>query len=161
MESERNLRPLKNLLMKLRESGNYENIEGFFITEEKLLESLFRLEKIETKKLLRLMIDDVSKYAKGEQLLCIKYYFITLSALVARHLEKTIMTPRKAFAFNFECMMLIDRKLNERNAVGLADELIEFYMYMLTEKKHPLLKHHTVNDVIRYVNAGVESSNDS
>ena len=55
--------------------------------------------------------------------------------------RKNDLTPRKAFAFNVQCMMLIERKLNEGNAVGLADELIEFYMYVLTEKKRPLLKH--------------------
>ena len=63
-----------------------------------------------------------------------KYYFISTSSLVARHLEKTMMTPHKALAFNVECIKLIDRKLNGENAIEFADELIEFYTYVLAER---------------------------
>lgn len=147
----------KEFINEIERTVNYDSIENFFKTEEKLLKHLFQSEKEETKKVLRMMVDDMSMYAKGEQLFYIKNYFITLSSLVARHLEKTLLTPRKAFAFNDTCMLLIEQKLNEKNIVEFADELIEFYTYVLTEKKRPFLKHHTVNSVIHYINGEVES----
>ena len=44
--------------------------------------------------------------------------------------------------------MLIDGKLNENNTIELANDLIEFYTHVLTDKKQPALMHSTVNNVI-------------
>ena len=144
-------------LNEIQKNSNYDTVGNFYLTEEKLLNHLFKSEKSEAKKLLRMIIDDISKYDKNVENISVKYYLITLSALVARALEKTILTPSKAFAFNCTCVMLIERKLSEQNATELADELIEFYIYVLAEKKRPLLKHTTVNNVIDYINEEVEA----
>ena len=145
----------KEFINEIEKTNNYNHIENFFRTEEKMLEHLFRLEKKETQRLLRLMIDDISKDQKK---IDIKYYFITLSSIVARALEKRILTPREAFAFNGICITLIDQKLDSENAVELGDELVEFYTYVLSEKKRPFLRHTTVNSVIHYINEVVEAS---
>jgi len=145
---------LKNLKER-QENG--QNKECLFKTEKKLLDCLFRLEKAETKRHLRTQVALFMEYPVDEAFSHIKYYFVALSSIVARRLEKTILTSSKAFDFNNACIVLIERKLKPNHVMEFADELIEFYSYILTEKKNPLLKHQTVNDVIGYINEELES----
>lgn len=136
---------------------NILNKESFFTTEEKLLEQLFKLEKAEAQKHLRTQVANLMEYPKVEVFSHIKYYCIALSSIVARRLGKTILTPSEAFDFNSTCIVLIEKRLKPNIVMEFADELIEYYMYILTEKKSPQVKHHIVNKVIQYVNSEVES----
>ena len=52
--------------------------------------------------------------------------------------------------------MLIEQRLTMDNAEKLADELIEFYIYIVAERKPSLLMHHTVNKVVQYIDEEVE-----
>lgn len=149
--------PAKEFINEIERAGNYEHVDNFFTMEDQLLEHLFRQEKKETQKILRSILTSISKYDMSEKLVGVKNYFIILSSLVARHLEKTILTPRKAFAFNNTCILLVEQKLNSQNVMELANELIEFYTYVLAEKKNPLLRHNTVNSVIQFINEEVEA----
>ncbi len=135
-----------------------ERIETFFKTEEKLLNHLFHSEKEEAQQIIKVVLDYVATRSENKNFDAIKYYLITLSSIVARRLEKTSHAPNKAFDFNLECFMLIDAKLNETNTVEMADDLIEFYSHVLSDKKQPGLMHNTVNNVIMYINDNVESS---
>ncbi|WP_438313307.1 helix-turn-helix transcriptional regulator [Sporosarcina sp. FA9] len=147
-----------NELINLNEhQTNNLNKESFFTTEEKLLEHLFKLEKAEAQRNLRTQVASMMEYPVIEAFSHIKYYFIALSSIVARRLEKMILSPSKAFDFNSTCIILIENKLKPTIIMEFADELIEFYSYILTGKKNPKMKHHTVNDVIQYINSEIES----
>lgn len=130
----------------------------FFETEERLLTYIYRLEKAEAQKALRLMIENVLRSTKEDKLKGITYYFVTLSGIVARYMRKNHLTTGKAFGFNQTCIMLVEEKLTEDNMVDVGDELIEFIIYMIADRKPPLLKHHTVNNVLQFINSEVESA---
>ena len=147
----------KELIREIERNGNYNGIDHLFVAEEKLLNHLFQLEKEEARQMIRLIIDAVSKHREKGQQEVIKYYFITLSSLIARHLEKGRLTARAAFAFNVTCCTLIDMNLKEHNFLEVADELIEFYLYVLAEKKLPTLMHNTVNRVLYYIDEDIKS----
>ena len=53
--------------------------------------------------------------------------------------------------------MLIDEKQHEQNIAELAEELLEFYIQALTDKKMPALSHKTVNQVILFIHDRVKS----
>ena len=135
-----------------------QRIAEFFETEGRLLKYLYRLEKVEAQKVIRLMIDNVYETTKGDKLDGITYYFITLSGIVARHLRKYHMTASKAFSFNQACIMLVNGKLTKDNIFEIGDELIEFITYTIMDRKPPLFKHHTVNNVLQFINKEVESA---
>lgn len=134
-----------------------EEFTDFFETEKRLLNYLYRLEKTEAQKVMRLMIEKVSKGSTGDKFKEITYYFITLSGIVTRYLRKNYLTDNKAFGFNQTCIMLIENKLTEDNVIDFGDELIEFITYMIADRKPPVLKHHTVNNVLQFINNRVES----
>ena len=130
----------------------------FFEAEDRLLKYVYRLEKTEAQKVIRIMINNVLETTKIDKLDAVTYYFVTLTGIVARYLRKFHMTASKAFAFNEACIMLINDKLTKDNMFEIGDELIEFITYSITDKKPPLFKHHTVNSVLQFVNEDVESA---
>jgi len=95
-----------------------EEFTDFFETEKRLLNYLYRLEKTEAQKVMRLMIEKVSKGSTGDKFKEITYYFITLSGIVTRYLRKNYLTDNKAFGFNQTCIMLIENKLTEDNVMN-------------------------------------------
>ncbi|MCZ2260400.1 AraC family transcriptional regulator [Sporosarcina sp. G11-34] len=145
----------KELLNEMKQEGNDNYGNEFFSNEEMLLNHLLTLEKKEAQLLLRSMIENILKY--DGDMLTVKYYFITLSGLVARSYKTNVLTPSNTFAFNNSCIALIERTLNEGNLFELADELIEFYIYVLSEKTRPILSHGTVTNVIHYINDEVKA----
>ena len=145
-------------LEKSSVDGIEQRIAEFYEAEERLLKYVYRLEKAEAQKLIRFMINNVLETTKGDKLDGITYYFITLSGIVARHLRKDHMTASKTFDFNEACIMLINNKLTEDNIFEIGDELIEFITYTISDRKPPLFKHHTVNNVLQFVNTDVESA---
>lgn len=147
----------ENKFLDSMQNGYFENVEQFFETEEKLLKQLYRFEKKEAKDTLKKMIEMVSKASKENNLIGIKYYFVTLAGTIARHIRKEYST-KKALSFNATCLLLIEQRLTEENAEKLADEIIEFFIYIVAEKKPSLLMHHTVNKVVQYIDEEVEVS---
>lgn len=143
---------------EILQNNNNEEIEKFFWMERKLLKHLFLLEKKEARETVREVMKSILEYAENDDFTTIKYYLITLSSMMARNLESDYFVPYKAFTFNLSCFMLIDSKLNDHNAIEVADELIEFYTRVLMDKKRPTLMHNTVNNVILYIDERIESS---
>lgn len=133
-------------------------VENFFRLEEKLLNHLFRSEKKEAQQVVKVVLNYVTARNKTNKYDAVKYYLITLSSMVARKLECTSHSASKAIDFNLECFMLIAGKLNEKNTVELAYELIEYYIHVFSKRKQPVLMHSTVNNVIKYINENVEKS---
>lgn len=143
---------------EMKQHDSYEKNENFFGMEEKLLNHLFRAEKEEAQQEIRIILDSLIMHTEHKDFDVIKYYLISLSSLVARHLGKNTHIPHKAFDFNLDCFTLIDSKLNEKNRIEFVDDLIEFYTHILAETKQPELIHGTVNDVIDFINNNVESA---
>jgi YesN/AraC family two-component response regulator len=145
-------------MQEFEQSRSYEGIETFFTKEKKLLQHLYLLEKADAHQAVQEVIKDMPEFGGNSSVNTVKYYLVSLSSMMARVLESNPRIAGKAFTFNTACFMLIDSKLNDDNAVEVADELIEFYMYVLKEKKRPVLLHNTVNKVIHYIDERVESS---
>ena len=148
----------KVLLEGAEQNGTYEDRSNFFAIEEKLLNHLFRFEKEEAKRALRFVLDFLNVHSEDKVFDTTKYYLISLSSLVVRHLQKKIYGPHKAFDFNIDCFKLIDSKLSKENTIDFADDLIELYMHVLSGNKQPSLMHSTVTNVINFINENVESA---
>ncbi len=147
----------KTFLTEISQSDQYENLENFFEMEAELLDHLYQLNKEEAQRMARRIVTLLLNRPVQEKLKNVQLYLITLSAIVTRHLEKYHLKASKAFAFNDTCSSLIEKKLTEENATSLVDELIELYLYVLTERKPPVLKHETVNNAILYIDDEIES----
>ena len=146
------------MLGKISDVEVEQRLAEFYEAEERLLKYVYRSEKVEAQKIIRVMINNVLETTKGDKLHGIACYFITLSGIVARHLRKDRMTASKTFNFNEACIMLVNDKLTEDNIFEIGAELIEFITYTITDRKPPLFKHHTVNNVLQFVNKDVESA---
>lgn len=146
------------LLKELEQSRSYAEVETFFTEEKKLLQHLYLLEKTDAHQTVQGVIQHLPKYGKGDSVNAVKYYLVSLSSMMARVLESNQHVASKAFTFNTACFMLIDEKLNDDNAIEVADMLIELYMHVLIDKKRPVLLHKTVNKVILYIDERVETS---
>ncbi|WP_249336720.1 AraC family transcriptional regulator [Sporosarcina sp. Marseille-Q4063] len=142
---------------EIKNNDYFEVVEQFFETEEKLLKQLYRFEKKEAKNAAKKMIEIVSEASKKDnELIGIKYYLIALTGIIARHIRKEHSATKKALSFNATSLILIEQRLTIDNAENLADELIEFFIYIVGERKPSLLMHHTVNKVVQYIDKEVE-----
>lgn len=137
--------------------GNSVELEDFYKTEARFLDYLYSSDKVKAQQTIRDLIEHVSNYSQANKVSGFKYYFITLSGIIARHIEKQHYSVEKAFSYNSKCIMLIEEKLTKDNASNIADELIEFYQYMSVEKEVGTLMHRTVNKVIEYIDEEIES----
>lgn len=132
-------------------------IENFYITEALLFNQLVHLEKKEAKTTLRHLVEITASYEDTNRLKNSLSYLATVSSLLARYLDGKMLTSRKAVAFNLACFKLINSRIETMNISEVADELIEFFIFALEEKKHPTLAHDTVNKIILYVDDEVEA----
>ncbi len=149
--------PIEVFMHEIGQSRRYEGIETFFTREKRLLRHLLLLEKADAHHTVQDIIKYMSEYEGSSSVNRVKYYLVSLSSIMARVLEKNPRLAGKAFAFNTACFMLIDSKLNDDNAVEVANELIEFYMYVVKGRKRPVLPHNTVNKVIHYIDERIET----
>ncbi len=146
------------LLEKAEQNGTYEEHRNFFAVEERLLNHLFRFEKDEAQRALRFILDFLKVHSDDKGFDATKYYLISLSSVVVRHLQKKFDGPHKAFDFNIDCFKLIDSKLNRENTIDFTNDLIELYMHVLSGDKQPSMMHSTVTNVINFINGNVESA---
>ncbi|MER2088311.1 MAG: AraC family transcriptional regulator [Sporosarcina sp.] len=145
-------------ITKVKRNSSCGEVENFFRIEEELLNHLFQSEKEEAQRAIKEALAHVFTRVEIKKFDAIKYYLIALSSIVARQLERTSRNPGRAFHFNVDCFMLINTKLSEKNMVELVDDMIEFYVHVLSDEYQPGLMHSTVNDVIIYINEKVESA---
>ena len=150
---------IKNkLTIEIESIEKSAEIGGFYRTEERFLNHLYHLEKEQAQHAIRKVIGQVIACSANQQFKSLKYYFITLFGIVARSIEKQGIPLEKAFLFNSTCILLVEEKLTEENAANVADELIEFYVYVIADKRAPSLTHHTVNKVVQHIDRAVESA---
>ena len=143
-------------LDEISRSNYFENVEDFFETEEKILKYLYRFEKQEAKDAAEKMIRIIKEANENNIIIGLKYYLIMLSGIISRHISKEYSASRNALSFNAACLLLIEQRLTEENAEEVAGNIIELFMHTVAAKKTPLLMHHTVNNVVQYIDREVE-----
>ncbi len=136
--------------------NQYSGIEDFFNIESKLLFEIFHLEAAKAKKSLHEIIDILSIRFGKQVIKIVRNYFIMLSSIVARKLLDNQVPSKKAFAFNLACADMIENKMKDAEFLQFADELIDFYVDFIADRKQPTFKHQTVNKVIMYINDELE-----
>lgn len=133
------------------------NLEDFYKNEAKFLNHLYSLEKRKAQAAIRETIQSVVNYSFDNKEYELKYYLIALSGIIARHMREEHLPVEIAFSFNSMCTKLIEEKLRVENVADVADELIELYLYITSEKVAPSLMHHTVNKVVTYIDDKIKS----
>jgi len=146
------------LFGEVKQNGTYEERRSIFTIEEKLLNHILLSEKDEAQRALRLILSFLKMHTVDKGFDATKHYLISLSSLVARHLQRDFDCSIQAFDFNIESFKLIDSKLNEENTIEFANDLIDYYMHVLQADKGPELMHSTVTNVINFINENVESA---
>ncbi|QBP40015.1 AraC family transcriptional regulator [Paenisporosarcina antarctica] len=134
-----------------------EGLEDFFELENKLLYQIQQVEKDQAKKTLQLLIEQISLRAGKRTIRAVKHYFIILSSIMARKLYENQVPFKKTFAFNTACIDMVDNHLNDASFLQFADDLIDFFVSVISERKQPTFSHRTVNKVILYINDEVET----
>lgn len=134
-----------------------EGLDSFLELEEQLFQKMFSFEITEAKYILRNMIDLIIARTQENMVLNVKYYYIQLSAVMGRKLNESQVPPDKVRAFNFACIETIQTKMNDAQFLLCADELVEFFVMVITERKKPSFGHQTVNKVILYINDEIET----
>lgn len=147
----------KKYLKEIEIASQLNGVEDFFDLETKLLYEIHHLEIEEAKKTLHLLIDRISLRAGKHTIRGVKHYFNVLSSIMARKLYENQVPAKKAFAFNAACVDMVDSHMNDAEFLQFADDLIDFFVSVISERKQPTFSHQTVNKVILFINDEVES----
>lgn len=147
----------KRYFQEIDNINQYVGVEEFFNIESRLLFEIFHLEAAKAKKSLHELIDILSIRFGKQVIKEVRNYFITLSSIVARRLMDNQVPSKKAFAFNVACTDMIQNKMKDAEFLQFADELIDFYVYFIADRKQPTFRHQTVNKVIMYINDELEN----
>lgn len=147
----------KRYFQEIETMNRYEGIERFFDIEAQLLREIYQLEAEDAKTSLRQLIDILTVRAGKQFFRAIRHYFVILSSVVTRKLLENQAPTKKVFAFNVTCVEMIDERMNDAEFLQFADDLIEFFIYVISERKQPSYKHQTVNKVIMYIDDEVET----
>lgn len=139
-------------------TNRVEGLDQFFELEKKLFLHMFSFEIEEAKVVLRKMIDLIILRTGKQMILSVKYYYIQLSAIMARKLYENQVPTDKVMAFNIASVDIIDTKMNDAQFLQCADELVEFFVMVITERKKPSFGHQTVNKVILFINDEIETN---
>ncbi|MBB5149859.1 MULTISPECIES: helix-turn-helix transcriptional regulator [Ureibacillus] len=147
----------KRYFQEIDSINQYTGIEEFFTIESRLLFEIFHLEADKAKKSLHELIDILSIRFGKQVIKEVRNYFMTLSSIVARKLMENQVPSKKAFAFNVACIDMIQNKMKDAEFLQFADELIDFYVSFIADRKQPTFRHQTVNKVIMYINDELEN----
>ncbi|MFX3674919.1 MAG: helix-turn-helix transcriptional regulator [Paenisporosarcina sp.] len=147
----------KKYMSEIETSSKYEVMDDFFELETKLIYEIHHLETDKAKMTLRTIIDRISIRAGKQTIKGVRQYFTVLSSIMARKLYENQVPSIKAFAFNTACIDMIDNHMNDAAFLQFADDLIEFFVLVISERKQPAFSHQTVNKVVLFINDEVES----
>lgn len=147
----------KRYFQEIDNINQYIGVEEFFNIESKLLFEIYHLEAAKAKKSLHELIDILSIRFGKHVFKVVRVYFSTLSSIVARKLLDNQVPSKKAFAFNVACIDMIDSAMKDAEFLQFADDLIDFFVYFIADRKQPTFKHQTVNKVIMYINDELEN----
>ena len=139
-------------------TNRVEGLDKFFELEKKLFLDMYSFEIERAKKVLREIIDLIIATNNKQMIQNVKYYYIQLSAVMARKLYESQVPLDKVMAFNNASVEIIDTKMSDAQFLQCADELVEFFVMVITERKKPSFGHQTVNKVILYINDEIETN---
>ena len=147
----------KRYFQEIDNINQYAGIEDFFVLESRLIFEIYHLEATKAKKTLHEIIDILSARFGKQVIKVVRSYFVTLSSIVARKLLDNQVPSKKAFAFNLACADMVENKMKDAEFLQFADDLVEFYVYFIADRKQPTFRHQTVNKVIMYINDELEN----
>lgn len=147
----------RNFIKDIEQTENLKGLENIFEAEDRLLQYLYKFDKNESLKEAKRIVHSLESSLGTNKLEGLNCYFVSLAAIITRYLQKNKFTVTEAFAFNTTCCELIKNKLTNENAVIIANELIELFIYVLADRMVPTFSHETVNKVIYYIDEHVES----
>ena len=148
----------KRYFQEIDSMNDYEGMEDFFTVETKLIFEIYHLEAVKAKNSLHTIIDLLTIRFGKKVIKVVRSYFKTLSSIVARKLLDNQVPAKKAFAFNVACDDMIDNQMRDAEFLQFADDLIDFFVNFIADRKQPMFKHQTVNKVIMYINDELEQN---
>lgn len=147
----------KKYFQEIDQINKFDDFDEFYTIESKLIHEIFHLEGDQAKESMRQLIDILSQRFGKQVIKVIRTYFVTISSLVARKLIDNQVPPKKVFAFNQACTDMIENNMSDAIFLQFADELIDFYISFIYDRRQPTFRHHMVNKVIMYINDQLES----
>lgn len=147
--------------MYTKELAVLNKIEGmnqFLELEKKLFLHMYSFDLDKAKKILREIIELIIKRSDQHMIVGVKYYYIQLSAVMARKLHESQVPVEKVMAFNIASVKVIETNMSDAQFLQCADELVEFFVMIITERKKPTFGHQTVNKVILFINDKIENN---
>jgi len=147
----------KRYFQEIDNINQYIGVEEFFNIESKLIFEIYHLESAKAKKSLHELIDILSIRFGKQVIKIVRSYFSVLSSIVARKLLDNQVPSKKAFAFNIACNDMIENQMKDAEFLQFADDLIDFFVYFIADRKQPTFRHQTVNKVIMYINDELEN----
>lgn len=146
----------KRYFQEIDSINQFRGIEEFYNIESRLLFEIYHLETAKAKKSLHELIDLLTVRFGKQVFKVVRNYFIVVSSIVARKLLDNQVPSKKAFAFNLACFDIISNNMKDAEFLQFADDLIEFFVDFIADRKQPTFKHQTVNKVIMYINDKLE-----
>lgn len=147
----------KRYFQEIDHINEYEGIDEFFNLESRLLFEVFHLEALKAKKTLYEILDILTARFGKQVFKVTRVYFSTLSSIIARKLLDNQVPSKKAFAFNLACIDMIETHMKDAEFLKFADELVDFFIDFIADRKQPTYRHQTVNKVIMYINDELET----
>ena len=137
----------------------YDRSGDFYRLEKELLSCIGEGDKAGAKERLGKIVEMICEIAGEERAdRDVSFYFIIISALVARILLKPKFTVERTVAFNITCMRIVERKFDTNAIKDLTNDMVEFFIHVLQGRKKPELPHPVVNELIEYIDASIEAN---
>lgn len=146
-DNERSLAPV----FDKSDNGDLTKLQEFYKKEELFIERLFDFEKEKAKDVGNVLITIIREFVEKDMYPNMKYYLISLTALISKRMQRIHSHAGKSFSFNTTILSILDESLVEEKADEFLSEIVEFFDYITATKEQPKLHHQTVNEVIRYI----------
>lgn len=147
----------KTYMKEIAVINSVKGLDSFLGLEKKLFLHMYSFELEAAKMVLREMIELIIKRAGKHMILGVKYYYIQLTAVMGRKLHENQVPADKVMAFNIASVKVIETKMSDAQFLHCGDELVEFFVMVITERKKPSFGHQTVNKVIIFINDEIEN----
>lgn len=146
----------RRYIQEVKEMEQYQGIEEFYQFEKKLLLEIYHLDDVNAKKTMRELLGLITTRFGKDSIGTAKDYLVTLSSIVARRLLENRVSPKKALAFNICCFEMIKNDMNDANSLQFTESLLDFFIYVMANRRQPVIRNQTVNKVLLHINDKLE-----